>query len=88
MKFRQRILFHASLALGLSVLTVSSFAQSRLDIEQADEDYIHTPTGFNAPGKPALATAPESATLKLTFLDEATGKPTPCRVNVIGPDGH
>lgn len=76
------------LALGLSLLTASSFAQSRLDIEQADEDYIHTPTGFNAPGKPALATAPESATLKLTFLDEATGKPTPCRVNVIGPDGQ
>jgi len=62
--------------------------QARHDLEQADEDYIHTPPGFSEPGKPALATSPDAALLNITFIDADTGAPTPCRVNLVGPDGQ
>ena len=88
MKLHRHIAPRACLALGLCLIAVSALAQSKLDIEQANEDYIHTPSGFDAPGKPAITTASNAASLKLIFIDAATGKPTPCRVNVVGPDGQ
>lgn len=88
MKRKPRTTFCAFLVIGLSLAAASAPAQTKLDIEQADEDYIHTPAGFDAPGKPAIATGPDSASLTLTFVDDASGKPTPCRVNVVGPDGQ
>ncbi len=54
----------------------------------ADESLIFTPPGFNKVGVPAEASGPDVAHLKLTFEDKATGRPTPCRVNVVGPDGN
>lgn len=88
MKRKPRTTFRAFLIIGLSLANASAPAQTKLDIEQTDEDYIHTPAGFDAPGKPAIATAPDSASLTLTFVDDASGRPTPCRVNVVGSDGQ
>ncbi len=57
-------------------------------IVAADEAYIFTPPGFNQEGKVAVAAGPDTAQLKVTILDQSTGEPTPCRVNVVGPDGN
>ena len=71
MKLHRHIAPRACLALGLCLIAVSALAQSKLDIEQANEDYIHTPSGFDAPGKPAITTASNAASLKLIFIDAA-----------------
>ena len=78
----------STLSVILLSLAIPATAQTRHDREQADEDLIHTPPGFSEPGKPALATGEDAAALMLQFIDAATGKPTPCRVNVVGPDGQ
>lgn len=52
------------------------------------EDLIFTAPGFNAPGQPAIAKGEQTATLKINIRDAKTGKPTFCRVNVVGPDGN
>jgi len=57
-------------------------------VNPADEAYIFTPPGFDAEGKVAIATGPKTARLNITIVDSATGKPTLCRVNVVGADGN
>lgn len=52
------------------------------------EAVIHTPPGARSVGEPRIADANEVAYLQLRTLDEGSGELTPCRVNVIGPDGH
>jgi len=52
------------------------------------EALIHTTPGASVAGVPAIAEGAQSALLKLRVVDAATGKPTFCRVNVIGPDGN
>jgi len=54
----------------------------------ADEALIFTPPGFDKVGVPAVAEGPQAGRLRITVLDARTGKPTFCRVNVIGPDGN
>ncbi|MGD9723146.1 MAG: PVC-type heme-binding CxxCH protein [Pirellulales bacterium] len=54
----------------------------------AEEAYIFTPPGFQGAGKPAEASGPSSARLHVAIHDAATGRPTFCRVNVIGADGN
>lgn len=54
---------------------------------RADEDLIFTPEGFDAPGAAAHARGPEAGVLRLVVNDGDSGRPTPCRVNVVGPDG-
>jgi len=58
------------------------------DADPAEEAFIQTPAGFSKPGKPALAPTSESGTVRLTILDQATGRPTFARVNVVGADGN
>lgn len=58
------------------------------DATPDDEALIFTPPGFDKVGVPAEADGPDAARLSLTFLDGSTGRPTPCRVNVVGPDGN
>src|SRR4051794_40252383 len=55
---------------------------------RADEDLIVTPPGFAKPGTAARAEGPDAGHLTLVVKDGDTGKPTPCRVNVVGPDGQ
>ncbi|MFO0951918.1 MAG: PVC-type heme-binding CxxCH protein [Isosphaeraceae bacterium] len=53
-----------------------------------DESLIFTPPGFTKPGRPANASGPGTSKLAITVVDAETGKPTPCRLNVVGPDGQ
>jgi hypothetical protein len=53
-----------------------------------DEALIFTPPGFDKVGVPAVAEGPQTGRLKITVRDDRTGRPTPCRVNVVGPDGN
>ena len=54
-----------------------------------DEAYLFTPAGFAKPGVPKTVEAgPGIGTLRIAVVDGKTGKPTPCRVNVVGPDGN
>lgn len=54
-----------------------------------EEDFIHTPAGFDRAGAPTTVTPnTETARLKVTVVDNSSGELTACRVNVIGPDGN
>jgi putative membrane-bound dehydrogenase-like protein len=57
------------------------------EVNPVDEARVFTPAGFDRPGQPALADGPDRTTLEITVLDSATRRPTPCRINVVGPDG-
>lgn len=52
------------------------------------EALIHTEPGQDSAGIPAIAVKGDIGVLNLHILDGATGAPTFCRVNVIGPDGN
>ncbi len=53
-----------------------------------DESLIFTPLGFDHPGSALKAAGADAGHLEIVVLDSSTGKPTPCRVNVVGPDGN
>jgi hypothetical protein len=53
-----------------------------------DEELIFTPEGFDRPGKPAIATGGDVVRLRVSVRDKADGRPTFCRVNVVGGDGN
>jgi hypothetical protein len=57
-------------------------------VDPAAEALIHTAPGVLVAGTPAVADSAQSSLLNLRVLDAATGEPTFCRVNVIGPDGN
>lgn len=56
-------------------------------VDRAAEDAIHTPAGFQHPGKPSAARGDNTGALQVKIVD-AAGKPTFCRVNVVGADGN
>jgi putative membrane-bound dehydrogenase-like protein len=80
------------LAASSVVLAESALAQrgqfDKTPVDPRDEAYIFTPRGFDKPGVPAEAKAPDAAHLRVTVVDAATGEPTFCRVNVVGADGN
>ena len=53
-----------------------------------DEAYLMTPPGFTQPGLPKTATGETTGRLRITVRNRATGLPTFCRLNVVGPDGN
>ena len=53
-----------------------------------DEAFIITPPGFTQPGQSKTAIGEKTARLRITVRDRATGRPTPCRLNIVGPDGN
>jgi hypothetical protein len=53
-----------------------------------DEDFFFIAPGFEHEGLPKIIAGENSSRVRITVLDQATGKPTPCRVAVVGPDGH
>jgi len=57
---------------------------------QEEEDVIHTPSGFQQPGRVLTLKEqdPETAVLRVKIVDASSGAPTPCRVNVVGPRGQ
>lgn len=53
-----------------------------------DEALLFTPAGFEAVGWPKVASGTDRATLDITVREASGGRPTPCRINVVGPDGN
>jgi putative membrane-bound dehydrogenase-like protein len=53
-----------------------------------DEALIITPPGFSRPGEAKTVSGSNTARLHIKVHDSATGRPTSCRLNVVGPDGH
>lgn len=54
----------------------------------ADEALLFTPSGFDQRGEPRTALRAQAAHLQITVRNADTQEPTPCRINVVGPDGH
>ena len=79
-----RVLPRFVLLLYLAPILLAGAASVAAD----DEALLFTPPGFTRPGQPRTASGPEAATLRITVVDRATGRPTPCRLNVVGPDGN
>ena len=52
-----------------------------------DEAIITTPPGFGRPGVARTASGADSGRVRITVRDHATNQLTPCRINVVGPDG-
>jgi putative membrane-bound dehydrogenase-like protein len=54
-----------------------------------EEGYLFTPPGFKCEGLPARqGDTPDSSLLRIMVRDRADGRPTGCRINVVGPDGN
>jgi putative membrane-bound dehydrogenase-like protein len=53
-----------------------------------DEAFIVTPPGFQQPGQAKTAAGGKTGRLRIEVRDRDTGGPTPCRINVVGPDGQ
>lgn len=52
------------------------------------EEIFFTAAGFDRPGVPKEADVNSSATLRIEVRDQQSGLLTPCRINVVGPDGN
>ena len=76
--------------LGVAITTRAAETPRWLKPDQprpGDEERVFTPRGFSRPGVPAVADAATGARLRVVIRDAATGRPTFCRVNVVGPGG-
>jgi putative membrane-bound dehydrogenase-like protein len=78
---------HFKSCVAYLVLTcVCSVQQS---LAAPSEAYLFTPQGFQKEGTPIVLLDDSSAgRLHITVRDAATGRPTCCRINVVGPDGN
>jgi putative membrane-bound dehydrogenase-like protein len=68
------------------VLAVKLFALGGTRAD--DESLVFTPPGFEKPGAPATDPGENPSRLEISINDASTGRPTACRVNVVGPDGR
>ncbi|MCI0334450.1 MAG: CehA/McbA family metallohydrolase [Planctomycetes bacterium] len=57
-------------------------------LQPADDALIVTPPGFAHAGVRKVASGPDVGRLAVVVRDHTTGNKTPCRVNVVGPDGN
>jgi len=72
----------------LVVLFAAARGQSPSPKQLANEAFLFTPPGFTQEGKPQWASGAQTGQVQIVVRDAATGQVTPCRVNVVGPDGH
>ena len=63
-------------------------AQSLIADPAADESVVFTPPGFQVVGRPAAVKDRPSGRVRVAVRDPATGRPVPCRINVVGSDGQ
>lgn len=81
-----------ALLLVLSTWTTSAFAQrgnfDSTTPNPKDEAYIFTPRGSDKIGVLSKVTDGPHGKLRVIITDVETGKPTFCRVNVVGNDGN
>jgi hypothetical protein len=57
-------------------------------IDPIAESKIHKAPGFVREGKPQVYSDDDAARVRVTVVDRADARPTFCRVNVVGSDGH
>ncbi|NUQ65078.1 MAG: CehA/McbA family metallohydrolase [Pirellulales bacterium] len=57
------------------------------DAGDEDEALLFTPAGFEKAGVPKVASGADAGLLEIVVRNGAGGRPTHCRVNVVGPDG-
>jgi putative membrane-bound dehydrogenase-like protein len=69
------------------ICTLGALSSASL-AEADDETYLFTPAGFTSAGVPATASGENVGRLEIVVRDQATGKPTFCRINVVGPEGQ
>ncbi len=74
------------IALVLFLSIVSCPSTTALAAE--GESFFFTAPGFEQEGQPLTVEGAGTGKLKIVVRDKATGKPTPCRINVVGPDGN
>lgn len=63
-------------------------AYAEKPLQPADEAAVFTPPGFERVGQRRVAAGPDTGRLEINVRDIATGRTTPCRINVVGPDGN
>jgi putative membrane-bound dehydrogenase-like protein len=78
------LLFFLAASSGLEPVQIPKQATKR----PKSETYLFTPPGFQKEGTPITASRDRTGRLEITVRDKATGKPTFCRMNVVGPDGN
>lgn len=52
------------------------------------ESFFFRAPGFGNEGSPKTRTDADAARLRIVVTDSQTHRPTPCRINVVGPDGN
>jgi len=57
-------------------------------VDPAAEARLHTPAGFAVAGKASVARGHDATRLHVRIVDQASTRPTFCRVNVVGSDGN
>ena len=76
------------IAIVASCLAAAANGQERPGVAEG-ESYFFTAPGFAHEGQVRLlASGDGTASIKIVVVDVATGKPTPCRIAVVGADGH
>lgn len=80
-----RKFFSASAALAFAF---AAPAQPPAAENPAHEAFLFTPAGFEREGRPAWAEGSGTGRLHIIVRDAEGSVRTPCRVNVVGPDGN
>ena len=75
-----------AISIVLGLVTTTSAADDKPAAE--GEAFFFTAPGFEREGKPLTAEGAGTGRLTIVVRDKATGRPTPCRINVVGPDGN
>ena len=73
----------AWLIIAINVLALDAGSSTLAD----DESIVLTPPGFGRPGLAKTASGADCGRVHITVRDRATNQLTPCRINVVGPDG-
>ena len=71
-------------------LDVENAPEAKYSFEPAaekDEALLFTPPGFARVGDAMKASGSTTGQLRIRVVDAETGKPTPCRINVVASDG-
>src|SRR5258706_318304 len=73
----------------IAALSMVRAAEQTITSEQAAaEAFLFTPAGFDREGQPMWTSGDQTGQLQIVVRDAATGRITPCRINVVGPDGN
>ncbi len=78
--------------LWLSLAAIASWDSPTLAADEKavpeGEAFFFTAPGFDEEGQAKTVSGPEYGVLHIAVTDAATGRPAPCRINVVGSDGN